>query len=125
MIKFIYRLFRQQFHNLLIEDLLLSIPSKVSKPAIEILGGKKETLVKWLYFEANSIFRRRVIDFGNLERRNGMLIMIQAMILLVNGADSTTEEHPTLGDVKPIDNSWRKDVQEFKKGIPPKKEETK
>ena len=122
MIKLLYRLFREQFHNLFIEDLLLNIPSKVSKPAVEILGGKKETMLRWLYFEANAIYRRRVIEFGNAERRNGMLMMIQALIFLVNGAESKEEEHPTLGVVKPIDPDWRKNVDEFKRGIPPKKE---
>src|SRR5574343_1425026 len=109
MIRLIYRLFKKQIHNLLIEDLLLNLPNKVGQPAIQIMGAKREQVVKWLYFEVNSISRRNPVDFGNLERRNGMLIMIKALLLAVSNPliSGKEEMNPKPMERAAVSREWK------------------
>lgn len=119
MIRFIYRLFKKQIHNLLIEDLLLNMPNKVGQPAIQIMGGKREQVVKWLYFEVNAISRRNPVDFGSLERRNGMLIMIKAMLLAVSNPliSGKEEMNPQPMEKPRTVKDWKPGIETFKSKI--------
>jgi len=117
-LKFLYNRYKNEFYNLLVEDLLMNIPNKVGKPAIEIVGAKKDTVTKWLYFEANSIARRSITDFPSIERRNGMLIAIQAFIIALSNPLFKEEKIPEVkakSDV-PVE-SYLSGIDSFKRGM--------
>lgn len=97
----------------MIEDLLMNIPNKVGKPAIEIIGAKKDAVTKWLYYEANSVSRRNPLDFGNLERRNGILIMIQAFITALS--NPSFKEAPVPSVTRKVESQdWMTPINNFK-----------
>lgn len=106
----------------MIEDLLLSIPDKLTRPAMDILAAKRESVKKWLFFEANAIYRRPIVDFYNAERRNGMLIMLQALLLAIGSREKgVDEEHPVVGETKAPPKDWQKGVKDFKESGKAKK----
>lgn len=118
MINIFYKVFKKQIHNLLIADLLENIPTKTGRPAIEIISSKREPVIKWLYYEANAVSRRVPTDFGNLERRNGILIMIQAMISALSNSGFPDEAKVPVLEKTKITPDWVSGVQAFKnKGI--------
>lgn len=116
--RFFYTMFRSEMEALLVEDLLLQIPREVTRPFIELMGARKEMMRKWIFFEANSILTRPPVTQANPDRRNGMLIILQALLLAITDAKSTTEELSN-GVVLParaeVDESWKGDMQEFRK----------
>lgn len=116
-LRFVYERNRKFFQDIFVEDLLLSIPDKISRPAIDILAARREAVKKWLFFEANSIYRRPITDFANSERRNGMLMLIQALLYAIGSREKTvSEEHPTVGETVAPPVDWQKNIEEFKKG---------
>ena len=117
-LRLIYRTFKRQIHNLLIEDLLMNIPNKVGRPAIEIVSGKRESVVKWLYYEANAVARRLPTHFDNLERRNGILIMIQAFISALSSSGFPDEVKPPAPMQAPKKSEWEEGVKKFAGHVP-------
>lgn len=115
-LKYIYVKNRKFFHDIFVEDLLLSIPDEISKPALDLLAERKKSVTKWLFFEANSIYRRPVTDFHGAERRNGMLIMIQALLMAVGARERKVEEHPTVGETVAPPDDWKKHIDGFQEG---------
>lgn len=115
MLKLIYKTFKRHFHNFLIEDLLENIPNKTGRPAIEIISAKREPVIKWLYYEANAVSRRVPTDFGNLERRNGILIMIQALIVALSNSGFPDEPKIDIKETVKKEPNWKKGVEQFTK----------
>ena len=116
-LRFLYKIYKRQLHNLMIEDLLMNIPNKVGKPAIEILSTKREPVTKWLYYEANAVSRRVPTDFDNLERRNGILIMIQAMLTAIATSTFQEEKNTEKNASEKNQVNWRGNIEDFKKGV--------
>lgn len=113
-LRFLYKRFTKEFNNLMVEDLLMNIPNKVGRPAIEIVSSKREPVIKWLYYEANAVSRRVPTDFGNLERRNGILIMIQAFITALATSGFPDEPKVVITEKTKETVDWRKGINEFK-----------
>jgi hypothetical protein len=117
--RYLYKILRKEFEALLVEDLLLQIPEKVNRPFIELMGARKEMMRKWVFFEANSLLTRPPIHNNNPERRQGMLIMLQALLIAITDAKSSVEELPNGAQVparpQPEDD-WQSGVQAFMKG---------
>lgn len=121
-LQFIYRKYKKEIHDLMIQDLLLNIPNKVGKPAIEVVGPKRESVIKWLYYEANAVSRRNPVDFGNIERRNGILIMIQALISAFGNVTVAEEVKIEKKDITKTPD-WIEGINKFKSvAQTPKKE---
>lgn len=117
--RFLYSIFRREMEALLIEDLLLQIPTEVNKPFIELMGARKEMMRKWVFFEANSILTRPPTTQNNPDRRTGMLIILQALLLAITSSESSHEELPngvTIPSRAKPDESWKNGMSEFRKG---------
>lgn len=110
---YVYSKYKHHFENLIIEDLLSGVPEDVKKIGLENLGKSKDKIVKWLYFEANSIYRRSPLDFSSLERRNGMLIFIYALIRALSDIEITKKEHPIYGETESPPPEWIDNIKKF------------
>ena len=98
--------------------MLENIPEKITDDAITILAKQKEKITKWLYFQAYTISRKDVSDIGNIERKHGILIEIKSLIHLLGKAKDDVIEHPTMGELKPVEKieDLQAGVEKFKKG---------
>lgn len=99
--------------------MLENVPEKMTDEAVTILAKQRDKITKWLYFQANAISRRDISDIGNIERKHGILIQIKSLIHLLGKAKEDIIEHPTMGELKPIEKieDLQKGVEKFKKGI--------
>lgn len=119
MIRILFNLFRPHFEALLVEDLLMQIPKEVSQPIIELMGARKEMMRKWVLFEANSILTRPHVYQKNPDRRQGMLIILRALLIAIGESRSNTETLSSGAEVparkveeeKPVD--WQAGIRKF------------
>jgi hypothetical protein len=100
MIRFLYKKFRLQFLNLLVEELLADVPDKVQAQAIELIAEKKSKFQKLLLYQAHHLQRRDVSDYKNRDVVFGQLIYIKAMLHLVNQTRAV-EEGKSAEEIKP------------------------
>lgn len=116
-LRWIYNRYLKEFQDIFIDAMLLSIPEKIYEPALEVMAKQRTHFVRWIYFEANSIFRRSPTDFGGAERRNGMLILLHALLIIIGRMPSGAEDHPVVGATKPPPEDWKKAQEGIKKFI--------
>lgn len=118
-LNFIYKKYKSRLTDLMVLDMLQDVPESKTDLAIPVLGKQKDHVINWLYAQASAISRRNVSDMGSLEIKHGILIEIKTLISLLNKSKSSSIEHPTLGELKPIKSEtedWKKGVENFKKG---------
>lgn len=87
--------------DLMIEEFLGETPKDLTQKSVDFLAEKRNTIKKWLHWQAYWLQRRNITDTKNSQVIFGSLIQIKAMIHLIDESRAT-EEHPKLGEVKTI-----------------------
>lgn len=122
LIRLLYTAFRPEIEALLIEDLLMQMPGEVSKPFLELMAARKAVALKWIQFEVNSIMTRPPIHNNNPERRQGMLLIMQALYLAIGGTKAKTEVIPGGQEIParaepPERNNYQAGIRSFADGV--------
>lgn len=118
--RFLYRIFKREFEAFMVEDMLMQIPDKVHRPFIELMGARKDMMRKWIFFEVNSLLTRPPIHQTNPDRRQGMLMVFQALLLAITDAKSSMEELPNGTEIPArkepviVDTTYLSAIESFK-----------
>jgi hypothetical protein len=113
-LRFVYARYKQTFYDLLVEDLLLDVPQRVTDTGLSLVAEKREQVIKWLYWQAHALSRRNPAEIGNADKRLGMLLQIKMWLVLIGQAPKGKEEHPVIGETLPPPEDWSKGVKAFK-----------
>ena len=109
LIKLLYKKYRTDFLDLMVQDLLEDVPENVSEPALSILGDKKQKVEKFLLFQAAILQRRLAKNPKDAERNLGMLTQIKLWIYLLDKLKVPENTENTEG-LKTI-SEYKKDEQ--------------
>lgn len=82
MLRWIYKRYRQQIYDLLIEDFYGTIPKDVKEPAMTFFADHKDKMDKFLQIHAYNMQRRSIMDGKDAEVYKGILIHIRSLLVL-------------------------------------------
>lgn len=101
MIRFLYRIFRTRFQDLMVEEFLYSIPDRVTDPALTMLKDHRHKVERLINYQAYHLHRRMVADRKNSERYQGMLIQLALFMAMINQRVEQKREESA-----PQDDGW-------------------
>lgn len=120
-LKWIYASNKEFFYNEFVEEFLGDIPKGVSEPSMQFLANGKDKLEKWCLWMAHVLQRRIQTDKKEIDRNEGMLLMLKLFLTLVVQArkpKATTvgkaEEGEKPETPEQIIDDWVKGIKEKK-----------
>lgn len=114
LIKLLYKKYRTDFLDLMVQDLLEDIPENISEPALSILGEKKRKIERFLLFQASILQRRLAKNPKDAERNLGMLVQIKLWIYLLDKLKVPNNTEKT-EDVKTVAQYQREQQEKLDK----------
>lgn len=94
LLRLLFRTYKAQIIDLVIEDLYEQVPSKISQPAFTILAEQQTKITKWLLWQAFTLQRRMVNNPKEAALIMGMLLQIKVTLHMVIGGSTIDEIAP-------------------------------
>lgn len=83
MIKLLFKIFKRQFTELFIEDLIGEIPRSANEPAIDFLKGARDPLERWLLYQNFQLQKRAMYNPKDAQTINGCLLYIRVIMAII------------------------------------------
>lgn len=123
-LRFLYRRYPIKYSEIICEEFLSDVPKEVSEPAITLLAEQKETIEKWLSYQAYLIQRRSIGDIKQSNFFLGMLTNIKILLKIFDKKSKERSYKKDFGEVKTVEqykkelDSHLEKVNRFKSGKP-------
>lgn len=115
-LKYFYRRYPIVYSEIMVEEFLSEIPTKVSQPAISFLAEKKDAIVKWLNYEGYLLTRKAVGDPKRANFYLGVITNIKIIIKLLEQQAIGGEYVKDLGKVKSM-KEYKEELQKELEGV--------